>query len=225
MINLIICDTGALTLEFARGAADGIPALEGVVPDGNKTRARDSLGAYLALFSLCPLVGFGELRAILRDEYGKPHDSRSGFDFSISHRGGIAALLLSDEGAVGVDIEVHLSDERIERVGKRFLSGFSPEEGEPFGLSLCFARLDELGKPNVIEKISDIDNNYLHIESISPKKDNYSAWTAMESLLKLSGRGFGDYTRLSEISEASRVLSYRFEYKGFEYTLSLAKYK
>ena len=66
-----------------------------------------------------------ELR-LARSSNGKPHFENSTLQFGISHSHGYVACVLSDEGAVGIDIEApNLTDERAVRLSERYFGSSS----------------------------------------------------------------------------------------------------
>ena len=121
---------------------------------------------------------FGEpMPEIKRDGHGRPHFVSGGIDFNISHSDSLAALIISDEGKVGVDIQktsVKVSEALIEKVDKT--SPYIPmaEKTEnPFYLKVSGGKI---------------------IPAVSPAKicdgvPFFKKWTEQEALAKADGRG------------------------------------
>ncbi len=60
---------------------------------------------------------------LIREEYGKPYLDGVAWQFSISHSHGHVAVAISDEGAVGIDIErSDISSERAQRLAERYFT-------------------------------------------------------------------------------------------------------
>ena len=150
------------------------------------------------------------------------------------------AILLSDECEVGVDIESVIDEKRGAGIEARFLKDFRPEEGEICNPEVIYARFNNLGRieglksidifaePCSMEKaensedIAEYDNNNLHISRIPPSYDITSRWTALESVIKMSGGGFADFPRLDALASASQIASFLLEYKNLEYRISIS---
>lgn len=175
-----------------------------------------------------------------RGKDGKPKFSSLPIFFNISHRGGAVAIILSDEGEVGVDIEEPIDEKRASGIEARFLKGFSPEDGRITEVELIYASMSKCGKIEMMKKLecsddipksdtpikcaenADYDNNNLQILRISPSLDVTSRWTALEAVIKLSGGGFADFPRVKTLTKNSRIGSYRIFYRDKEYSVSLA---
>ena len=175
-----------------------------------------------------------------RGKDGKPKFSSLPIFFNISHRGGAVAILLSDEGEVGVDLEEPIDEKRASGIEARFLKGFSPEDGRITEVELIYASMSKCGKIEMMKKLecsddipksdtpikcaenADYDNNNLQISRIYPSLDVTSRWTALEAVIKLSGGGFADFPRVKTLTENSRIGSYRIFYRDKEYSVSLA---
>lgn len=158
----------------------------------DSARAERSL-AYTTL--LCALRAFFDIDGarVERSEHGKPYLVGENVHISISHSDGAIAVCLSDEGEVGVDIQVEIDESRAERLKNRFFSDLD-------------VRNDNLGIKYYFCKISE---NEAIIESIDRPKiadDSFTAkWAYAEALMKLHGRGFSDVTDLPALAENARV--------------------
>ena len=79
-------------------------------------RKKQWLAYRLLIKTMLPDVSF----SILYDEHGKPHLMGADYHMSVTHTGDYAAVILSQEGKTGIDLErIH---SRIEKVSSRFLS-------------------------------------------------------------------------------------------------------
>ena len=184
------------------------------------------------------LCSVGEIDFSLeRGEYGKPKFSSLPISFSISHRGDVVAIILSDEGEVGVDLEAVIPSERAAGIEARFLKDLYPEDGKIGNIEISFATLGADGEIRELEiiypadnpessdnplKTTENDNYNLHITRIQPSHDITSRWTALEALLKLSGGGFADFPRAALLADTSRIASFSLPWCGAEYRISVA---
>jgi phosphopantetheinyl transferase len=185
MIYTIICDTrkrdfSHLIKEDCRIERQSIPDFPEEIKE-YIDRAKNSLAreerqaAYSTLlYSLRCLYGVEEPR-IVREKDGKPRLVSHDIFFNISHSDGLVAVSLSDRCDIGVDLQSEISPEKEKRLSERFLSGFS---SLPFPLDISYLYLE-----NDIFFILDLPIS--NGEKITDK------WTSFESVLKLSGDGFG----------------------------------
>ncbi|MBQ4090732.1 MAG: 4'-phosphopantetheinyl transferase superfamily protein [Clostridia bacterium] len=61
--------------------------------------------------------------SLKRAEGGKPYFEDNEWQFNISHSGNCVAVVLSNEGAVGIDIETaNISEDKAEKMAKRFFT-------------------------------------------------------------------------------------------------------
>ena len=103
--------------------------IEEIERRGDEKGKIHSLAALLCLKNaLDTLEGDGTSQnfKLARAENGKPHFENSTLQFGISHSHGYVACVLSDEGAVGIDIEAtNLTDERAVRLSERYFGSSS----------------------------------------------------------------------------------------------------
>ena len=174
---------------------------------------------------------------IEKNEYGKPYFVDGSCHFSISHGKGLCAVLLTDEGECGVDIEPEIEENRAKKINTRFLSdrlpvrplkrdielrheltgGVNTQEPKLSGeveiqeLEVCGAEgLTTTAKWTVIE-----------VESFD-KMPITAKWTVLEAVLKMSGGGFGDYPQADALLSEARTASFRFKVDKDEYVISIA---
>ncbi|MBR7117030.1 MAG: 4'-phosphopantetheinyl transferase superfamily protein [Clostridia bacterium] len=223
MIRLILCDTGALPPDSAIEMANGIPEICGVLRNGKSEEyLRDSYASYLALHRLFPSLGLGALPCLLRDGMGKPYPEGSRYGISISHRSGVALIGISDGCEIGVDIERY-TDKDISHLADRFIKDMRFKELKCTDVELYFAKLDQSADLENISKNCVNDKNNLQIAQIDSHRDGYSAWTALESVLKCEGCGFGGVSAIEELKEHISVMTLHLEFNGSAYAISLAK--
>ena len=101
--------------------------------------ARQSLFALLLLAKLLNSSGASARSLTLaRNEYGKPYFKDSELEFNVSHSGEYVAVALSNEGAVGVDIETaDVSAEKAVKLAKRFFTEAERKAVEKCSSSFC----------------------------------------------------------------------------------------
>ncbi len=147
--------------------------------------------AYTTL--LCGLKAFFDIEKpiIDRSKEGKPFIRNSNIHFSLSHSDGTVAVCLCDAGEVGIDLQSEISEEKAERLEKRFFTDLKVK-GDDLKVEYYFLRLSE-GEA-IIEGI----------EPLTAAADSFTArWTYAEALMKLQGGGFRDINALNEIAEKS----------------------
>ena len=121
-----------------------------------------------------------------RDENGRPYFSDSEIDFNLSHDAEMAALVISDIGRVGIDIQRRsrtVSERLSEKVNSFYESrAFASiiEKHDSLSAEIKFLSYSK-------EKgIYEIFRNDLLSED---KKDFFSRWSALEAVSKADGRG------------------------------------
>lgn len=184
----------------------------------NKALAHKRAGAYITLYNT--LRHFLERDEIIlsKTESGKPcllnkaRDAEINVKISLSHCDTLAAVSVSDEGEVGVDIEEKISEEREKRLSERFFESQSRVK-ERISPIYLLATLTE----DMTSIFAEIPEAKLQISDTS---DFSTRWTLSEALMKCDGRGFaaiGEVERLKEISSAD---TRSFTYKGKTYYIS-----
>ena len=95
-------------LDFSGAEADDFSAslLPSFIQETkNEILRRERFFSYLLLsYVYCENFG-SQMPPIVKDEYGRPYFSGSDVDFNLSHSANLAALVISDEGKVGVDVQ------------------------------------------------------------------------------------------------------------------------
>ena len=195
MIYTIICDTKNrdfthLIKEDCRVERQSIPGFSEEISEyidraKNDTIREERYSAYSTLlYSLKCLYGV-ENPKITREKGGKPRIISHDIFFNISHSDGLIAVSLSDKLDVGVDLQSEISPEREERLSARFLSGFSP-----------------LPCPLEIEYLYLKNGRFFTLDLPMAKGDKFTEkWTTFESVLKLTGDGFGAASDIEKIGQ------------------------
>ena len=133
------------------------------------------------------------LPEILRDEYGRPYFPDSKFDFNLSHDGEMAALVISDEGRVGIDI-ARLSENISDR-----LIGMCDEHFKNNHLLSLFKSEDKMDSEILEMAYSEACGIHKKDEkSLTrvPLSDFFSKWTTLEAVSKADGRGVALATKI-----------------------------
>ena len=159
--------------------------------------------------------------SIERDENGRPYFKDSDVDFNISHDINIAALAISDEGRVGIDVQGHS-----ESVSKRLRDKVSLiYENDKILEILIFQGLADAEVIGV--KYSE-NRGVIHapidIYDAPQKADFFSDWTLLEAISKADGRGLSLFSEID--FENSRFTVRRATVKdrsGNSYSLCIAK--
>lgn len=142
----------------------------------------------------------------------------------ISHDKRIAIAAISDCKRLGVDVQgEEISKRRIERIATRYLaplrnldSSSIPYHGD-FNEEIKWFYLSGNGLSPLDEVIS--------VERLSDEAasiDFLAKWTKLESVLKMSGGGFGDYPQADALLSEARTASFRFKVDKEEYVISIA---
>ncbi len=165
--------------------------------------------AYTTL--LCALKAFFDIENpnILREEHGKPYLETGDIHISLSHSDGAVAVCLCDEGAVGIDLQSDISEDKAKRLKKRFFTDFQPEN-ERLDTEFYFCKISEAEA--IIESIDRPDT----------VGDSFTAkWTAAEALMKLHGQGFADASKLDKIGKNAKTEIFSLTIDK-SYTLAIA---
>ncbi len=175
----------------------------------------------LAYTALC--VALRELFLIdsftlLHTKDGKPYiecEKNNPPKINISHSNNIAAVTLSDEGDVGVDIEICGDGENVKRLCERF---FPEARLEKSNLNIKYLQfsLEECGK----YLLSAFEDGYF-----GDGASDVSLWTYCEAIMKCDGRGFGAAGEISTLSHTYSVETRLVEIEGKKFSISTAKEK
>ena len=155
---------------------------EAYLPFLNQRKSDGRKSEWLAVRLLLKELSGTETVVSYRDN-GAPFLPDSALHISISHTKGFAAILLSSDKPVGIDIEY--CSERVRRIKSRFLSeqelkllGNSPKTNE---LLVCWCAKETAFKMTE-QKTADMQND-IHIINFKPAQDsNHGTITIKESL-------------------------------------------
>ena len=140
---------------------------------------------------------------IAKSELGKPYFVDGSCHFSISHGKGFCAVLLTDEGECGVDIEPEIEENRAKKIDTRFLSDRLPVRPLKRDIEL---RFELAGGENAQEPKPSGEVKIQGVEAESFDKMPITAkWTVLEAVLKMSGEGFAAFSKRLEIAEGART--------------------
>ena len=141
--------------------------------------------------------------------------------FSISHGKGFCAVLLTDEGECGVDIEPEIEENRAKKIDTRFLSDrlrVRPLKSDiELRQELTGGENAQESKPSGGVKIQGVE-----VESFD-KMPITAKWTVLEAVLKMSGEGFAAFSKRLEIAEGARTKTLLFanENRAFYVTVAI----
>lgn len=161
-----------------------------------------------------------QMPGIERDGYGRPYFVGSGIDFNISHDGNFVALAISDEGRVGIDIQLCKSDvsERLLKKADELYSESALEFYENTQISektkIEIVRQDKFGKlvnSTELYRLKDMEKNGF-----------FYRWTRIEALAKADGRGISYVSKMSRERDDFLFESFSLiDSSGETYCLSL----
>ena len=134
-----------------------------------------------------------DFETLERDEYGRPYFPGVNFDFNLSHDGEMAALVISDQGRVGIDIEKH-SENVSTRLYKKLDSYYESNcllniTDRPDSLDARIKTLAYSNEKGILEAHIDIEKAHDAI-------DFFTRWTTVESISKADGRGLALFSRI-----------------------------
>ena len=115
--------------------------------------------------------------------------------FNLSHSNGMAVVCLSDEGEVGVDLQSEIGPERAERLKERFFASLEVKN-ESVGAEYYYCELSG----------DDAEIYGITLPDFQPCEADFSArWVSAESIMKLTGRGFADADRVSDLAKGTKT--------------------
>ena len=158
---------------------------------------------------------------IEKNEYGKPYFVDGSCHFSISHGKGLCAVLLTDEGECGVDIEPEIEENRAKKIDTRFLCDRLPVRSLKRDIEL---RLELTGGVNAQEPKPSGEVEIQELEVGGAEGLTTTAkWTVLEAVLKMSGEGFAAFSKRLEIAAGARTKTLLFanENRAFYVTVAI----
>lgn len=194
------------------------PVKEKISKTADKKTRIERIYAYSFLFNRLAEHGiFSEKAAedFFFTEEGKPYIKNSTVNFSVSHSDGIAAVAISFDRNVGVDIEkIDLSkSQKLEKISNRFCRDLKILYDENLVISRFFR----------IEKNEFFNCKKPEISKVTKENLNFVKWTALEASLKCHGGGFSVLCEkesvISSVATSSGIISVDEE----DYAVSVSK--
>lgn len=176
-----------------------------------KTRAERRIAYTVLSLSLEKFFGISSWN-IQKNAYGKPFLITNGENtdifISLSHSDGVAAVALSDEGEIGVDLQCEISPERKERMSARFLTETEIKETD---LNVKYFLIDP-----------SLEFTEIFLGEIEEKDDFLHKWSASEAIMKCHGSGFEALPKLEEIKKNIDLKTKSISDSGRNFSLSIA---
>lgn len=173
----------------------------------NESHRAERRLAYLTLISSLKAFYNIDNPEITVSEQGKPYIKDKAVYFNLSHSNGMAVVCLSDEGEVGVDLQSEIDSERAERLKERFFASLEVKN-ESVGAEYYYCEL--LGEDAEIYRIT--------LPDFQPCEADFSArWVSAESIMKLTGRGFADADRVSDLKKDTKTEIKALDFDGKYY--------
>ena len=178
---------------------------------GKANRDERIFSAILILQSLPSLAFFDPKsppRELKKDFNGKPNFDGSDVGISIAHNEHFVIVGYGEKTEIGVDIECEISQERAEKLEKRF----------PQISAMKTEKADE--KVNVFKMQA---NGEIEPLELTPAHDSFTAkWTAAEAAMKCDGRGFSALPELEKIKVKTKIFTLVFESENGKEYISVA---
>lgn len=204
----------------------GKEVLSHILSASNAEVRHERLGAYLLLSSVVKIM-FGKMPEVLRTDNGKPYFSREHkIFFGMSHSGDVAAISISVEKAVGVDVEGEIDADRAARLEKRFFSELSFSE-LPADVKYTFVKMEKTGECSFYPLCCPAgQKKYINKECITSLyptgyHESFSAkWTLYEATLKCDGGGFTSLPCLGMLLLETKADTVKLVLSGKTYYIS-----
>ena len=245
MIKAAIAGLAASDADKLCYALDKLPfsiaVKERICAKKNRRDVAASALAYLLLYKLlrdAEHIGPGELLPELVQDGKKPSFKCENKEsplpvFNISHSGSICAVIISDEGEVGIDVQDCPENRAtLGRALSRFTRGreqtldslLSGAECAKNFLEKAFFNLSICGE-DPSEWLSPVSGELYGIEETKDRE--LTRWTMLEAYLKALGCGFSGKAATEDppFRDAYDSLSFAINYKNTEYSVSAVRIK
>ena len=176
-------------LDFSGAEADNFStsALPSFVAEiKNDKRRRESFFSYL-LLSYAYYENFkAPLPHVLKDENGKPYFLSGEISFNISHSDNLAAIIISDEGAVGIDVQ-----KTSQKVSQRLIEKILKED-------FYIEKAESLNEPVYLKADKGKIIPFTPRATGAAREDSFfKKWTEREALAKADGRGLSYISKVN----------------------------
>ncbi len=209
MIKIYLLDfSGAEADNFSTSA---LPSF--VTETKNVTRRRESVFSYLLLAYAYYENFKAPLPPVMKDENGKPYFADGNIYFNISHSDSIAAVIISDESEVGIDVQ-----NTSQRISERLIEKIEKE-------SVCIEKSESLTEPVFLKAENGKIIPFTPRVSGAAREDSFfRKWTEREALAKADGRGLSYISKVN-VDDFALICVAEFEAFGSSYSLSAVKKK
>lgn len=185
-------------LDFSGAEADGkhLSALPDFIKNTkNPALRREREFSYMLLFYAYGnfVSDSGAVPSIERDGNGRPYFSGEKIDFNISHDKDFAAVVISDEGRVGIDIQLrskNVSQRLIDKIFDIYNNEITSDIlNEYDSLNAQIEVLQYSEKEGIFKSRTDIF-------AVEDSADFFSLWTFIEAISKADGRGLSLFSKI-----------------------------
>ena len=220
MTLMFLSDVRAICPESVMASGIFPEGLAGRLCHGTGEAVKERVGAY-ALLSFAMEKYFGAHLSELDIEVGtegKPRlCGRSDLRFNLSHSGGFAALIITDEGReVGIDIEPPTDSVRRERLSSR-MSDVLPD------IKNIVETLDIVPVTLAMDSLGRCSESMYAAETRSADGERFETrWTLLEAVIKCDGRGFSAIKSSAELCRSMAVKTHVIQYKDGNLYMSVA---
>ena len=204
----------------------------------NSDRRSERIAAYsLLCYTVKHFFGY-DVSEIERNSYGKPYfkatEAAKKLYFNISHSKDFCAILISDEGEVGIDIQAMPNTETAERLSKRYLNEVDFNlisgnylNGDHRNIEYYLTSPDTMGFSLQRVNVDNITHRAEDIKFLNSDKSEKSLtfsekWALCEAALKCYGTGFSDLGKINEYFPALFCRVFSFCSSGTSYSLAVS---
>lgn len=203
-------------LDFSGAEADNFStsALPSFITETKNTKLRgERIFSYL-LLSYAYYENFkAPMPFVVKDGNGKPYFNNGEIYFNISHTDNLAAVIISDEGEVGIDVQ-KISQKVSERLMEKTLKE-----------SVRVEKSKSLTEPVFLRAAGGkIALDTLTFKKGTAEPSFFRKWTEREALAKADGRGLSYISRVNA-ADFTVICETKFEAFGSSYSLSAVKKK